>query len=68
MTTMIKEITTEEYEELKALQTASVISDYIADIAVRCGYHPAGYGFWNATFYTADGKYYVKWQRQDSCD
>lgn len=44
------------------------IQDYLGDLAVKSGYHPAGYGLYNPRVYKKDNKFYATWDRLASCD
>lgn len=53
-----REITKEEYEQAKSKGAASLVSDNVK----------MGYGLYSSSVYEKDGKYYLEYQRGDSCD
>ena len=64
------ELTVDQYNYLKEFwkHAPKEAEEIVADIAKQDGYHPAGYGCWGIKVYEEDGKYYVSWKRQNSCD
>ena len=61
------QITEEEFNNLLKLSREEV-RDYIADIAVKRMWHPAGYGFYSPMFFKQADEYFVSWEHFDSCD
>ena len=60
-------ITEEEYNRLLKLQKEEV-KDYIAGVAVKSAFHPAGYGFYTPMFYKQGDEHFVSWEHYASCD
>lgn len=44
------------------------VKDIVADVAIRTGWHPAGYGIVREEIVEQDNKYYALWDSSDNCD
>ena len=66
----VKEITQNEYTQLilSSKMNPSAIDNAVATIAVKSGWHPAGYGCMRPRIYTENGKCYAEWFRSETCD
>ena len=53
---------------VKAYNNASNIYNAVCDIAESVNYHPAGYGCYNEKLCIEGDKYFVTWERWNSCD
>lgn len=66
MVRMIEEIPEPDY--WKILTGYIKQQDYVTDLAIRSGYHPAGYGLYNPSIFKKNDKFYITWERLASCD
>lgn len=62
-----KEITKEQFEYLKNCNVKDFYA-FIENEAINSPFPPMGYGFSNPNVFCKDGKYFIIWQRWDSCD
>lgn len=60
-------LTKEEAQRLKDMDNRKLYN-FVEDIAVREGFHPAGYGFQNPKKIKENGNVYVTWECYESCD
>lgn len=60
-------ITEDEYNKLLKCSKEEV-RNYIADIAEKRMWYPAGYGFYAPMFFKQADEYFVSWEHYDSCD
>ena len=67
LTTTKVKITEDEYNKLLQCSNEEA-RDYIADIAVKSAFHPAGYGFYAPMFFKQGDEYFVSWEHYNSCD
>lgn len=56
-----------DYEKLEQRSTEEV-KDYIANVAIKVGLHPAGYGCYRESLFRDGDDCYVTWDHFDSCD
>ena len=60
-------ITEDEFNKLLECSKEEV-RDYIADIAVKRMWHPAGYGLYRPMFFKQADECFVSWEHYDTCD
>lgn len=65
MIKMKVEITKEEYE---AVTSKEQLREFVGKVAIRSGWHPAGYGMYGAELLAEGDKYYAVWERSSCCD
>ena len=44
------------------------ISEIVTKVAIRTGYHPAGYGIWDTIVSKKGDVFYAEWNRSETCD
>lgn len=63
-----REINKEAYDE-HIKQSYKEMSEWIeSEIAMKSCFPPMGYRYYGGRLYTQDGKFYVSWRHEASCD
>lgn len=44
------------------------VEKVVASVAIRIGYHPAGYGMYSPKIIDEEGMLFATWARHESCD
>ena len=63
----IRNISEEDYNKL-LICSKEEVKDFVLEIANKSPFPAFGYGFYSPNFYEEDGRYFVSWERWNSCD
>ena len=63
----IKNISEEDYNKLLKCSKEEIY-EFVLEIANNSMVKPCAYGFYSPRFFEENGRYFVSWERWDSCD
>jgi hypothetical protein len=64
-----KELNEKEIEQyINSNKTFEDIESIVGDVAIRSGWHPAGYGMDDEKIIVENDKYYAVWESMSCCD